>query len=106
MNHITSANGNMQLLLGIATIGPWAILLFYDLLLYIVRWITYEIPYFGGRARGRRKPRAPSLAERPNGRPRSFSITVPAPPSSSNDSSEEKSGLRERLQDSPDRDEG
>lgn len=92
-----------QLLLGVATIGPWAVMIVYDLLLYIVRSITYEIPYFGGRARGRRRPRAPSLAERPNGRPRSFSISVQAPSSSSDN--EEKSVLRERLRDSPARDE-
>lgn len=38
------------------------------------RSITYEIPYIGGRARGRQKPRAPTLAERPSGRARNFSI--------------------------------
>ncbi len=91
-----------QLLLGVATIGPWAVMIIYDLLLYIVRSITYEIPYFGGRARGRRRPRAPSLAERPNGRPRSFSISVQAP--SSGSENEQKNILRERLRDSPARD--
>lgn len=59
------------------TIGPWLLLLFYDLLLYIVRAATYEVPFVGGRARGRRRPRAPSLAERPNGRARTFSIGGP-----------------------------
>ena len=42
--------------------------------LYIIRAIAHEIPYVGGRARGGRRPRAPSLAERPNGRRRTFSI--------------------------------
>ena len=83
-----------QLLLGICTIGPWALMLVYDLVLYIVRSITYEVPYFGGRARGRRRPRAPSLAERPNGRPRSFSINVNASTGFEND---EKEGTRERV---------
>ncbi len=92
-----------QLLLGVATIGPWAVMIVYDLLLYIVRSITYEIPHFGGRARGRRRPRAPSLAERPNGRPRSFSISVQSPTSGSEN--EQKNVLRERLRDSPARDE-
>ena len=91
-----------QLLLGVATIGPWAVMIVYDLLLYIVRSVTYEIPYFGGRARGRRRPRAPSLVERPNGRPRSFSISVQSP--SSGSENEQKNVLRERLRDSPDRD--
>ncbi|MCJ1386644.1 hypothetical protein MMC17_009770 [Xylographa soralifera] len=63
------------ILLGVLTIGPWAILIIYDLVLYIVRAATYEIPYIGGRARGRQRPRAPSLAERPSGRPRTFSLS-------------------------------
>lgn len=60
--------------MGLLTIGPWAILIIYDLALYIFRAAIYEIPYIGGRARGRQRPRAPSLAERPSGRPRTFSI--------------------------------
>lgn len=44
------------------------------MLLYIIRAVAYDVPYFGGRARGRRRPRAPSLKERPNGRKRTFSI--------------------------------
>lgn len=67
----------LQLLLGIITIGPWLILIVYDLVLYIVRAIAYEVPYFGGRARGRQRPRAPSLSERPSGRARTFSIGGP-----------------------------
>ncbi len=59
------------------TIGPWALFIVYDVLLYIVRAVAYEIPYIGGRARGRQRPRAPSLAERPNGRARTFSIGGP-----------------------------
>ncbi|KAF2473475.1 uncharacterized protein BDR25DRAFT_218651 [Lindgomyces ingoldianus] len=62
------------LLLGIITIGPWAVLLLYDLLLYIVRSITHEIPLVGGRARGKARPRAPSLTERPSGHRRKFSL--------------------------------
>ena len=60
------------------TIGPWALFLIYDMLLYIIRAVAFEIPYFGGRARGRRRPRAPSLVERPNGRRRTFSIGGPS----------------------------
>ena len=83
-----------KLLLGICTIGPWALMLVYDLILYISRSIAYEIPYFGGRARGRRRPRAPSLAERPNGRPRSFSISMNA---STGLDTDDKAGMRERV---------
>ena len=56
----------------------------YDLLLYLWRFTTYEIPYVGGRARGRQRPRAPSLKERPNGHVRTFSFGG-APRASGND---------------------
>jgi hypothetical protein len=55
-------------------IGPWAILVIYDLILYVFRAVTYEIPVIGGRARGKARPRAPSLTERPNGHRRNFSL--------------------------------
>ena len=55
-------------------IGPWVFLILYDLLLYIVRSVTYEIPFVGGRARGKARPRAPSLTERPSGHRRRFSL--------------------------------
>jgi hypothetical protein len=55
-------------------IGPWAALLVYDLILYGCRASAYEIPVVGGRARGKARPRAPSLTERPSGRRRKFSI--------------------------------
>jgi hypothetical protein len=54
-------------------IGPWAALLVYDLVLYLFRAAAYEIPYIGGRARGKARPRAPSLTERPTGQSRRFS---------------------------------
>lgn len=57
------------------TLGPWALFLISDLILYLIRAVAYEIPYFGGRTRGRQRPRAPSLVERPNGRRRTFSFT-------------------------------
>lgn len=44
------------------------------MVLYIFRAAFYEIPYYGGRAQGKRRPRAPTLKERPNGRKRAFSI--------------------------------
>ncbi|KAL5388451.1 hypothetical protein DPSP01_003024 [Paraphaeosphaeria sporulosa] len=61
-------------LLGVVTLGPWAFLVVYDLVLYIVRSVTYEIPFVGGRARGKARPRAPSLTERPSGHRRKFSL--------------------------------
>ena len=65
------------LFLAVATIGPWIALLVYDLFLFIWRAVTYDVPYLGGRARGRARPRAPSLSERPDGRPRIFSYSSP-----------------------------
>ncbi|KAF1841960.1 uncharacterized protein K460DRAFT_244293, partial [Cucurbitaria berberidis CBS 394.84] len=62
------------LFLGLIAIGPWAALLMYDLLLYIFRAAAYEIPFVGGRARGKARPRAPSLTERPSGHRRRFSL--------------------------------
>ncbi|KAF2444835.1 hypothetical protein P171DRAFT_484926 [Karstenula rhodostoma CBS 690.94] len=61
-------------LLGVVMIGPWAFLVVYDLVLYIVRSVTYEVPFVGGRARGKARPRAPSLTERPSGHRRNFSL--------------------------------
>ncbi|KAL1957910.1 hypothetical protein VTO42DRAFT_5302 [Malbranchea cinnamomea] len=60
--------------LGTLTIGPWLFLILYDILLYIWRASTYEIPIIGGRARGRRRPVAPTLTERPDGRRRTLSL--------------------------------
>jgi hypothetical protein len=67
-----------QLLLGALAIGPWLLLIVYDAILYIFRAATYDIPYIGGRARNRPRPRAPSLSERPSGRSRTFSLTANA----------------------------
>lgn len=64
-------------ILGALTIGPWLLFIVYDVVLYIFRAATYDIPYIGGRARNRPRPRAPSLTERPSGRSRTFNLTVP-----------------------------
>jgi hypothetical protein len=56
--------------MALLTIGPWALVFLYDILLYLWRAIQYEIPFVGGRARGRARPRAPTLTERPSGDPR------------------------------------
>lgn len=61
-------------MLALITIGPWALLMIYDVVLYIFRSVTYEIPFVGGRARGKTRPRAPSLTERPSGHRRKFSL--------------------------------
>ena len=44
------------------------------MVLYVFRAIAYETPFYGGRAQGTTRPRAPTLTKRPNGRKRTFSI--------------------------------
>lgn len=67
----------MFLLLGTLAIGPWILLLIYDVILFLFRAILYDLPIIGGRARNRPRPRAPSLSKRPGGRPRSLSFSLP-----------------------------
>jgi hypothetical protein len=55
------ANSPLQILLGVLTMSPWLLFLAYDLAFYIWRSATYELPWIGGRARGKQRPRAPSL---------------------------------------------
>lgn len=86
--HLTT----LQLVLGLVTIGPWALFLLYDILLYTTRAAAYEIPYFGGRARGRRRPQRPTLTERPDGRKRALSING----TSGSSGTDEKEGVRKR----------
>lgn len=69
------------MLLGIVTIGPWALLLIYDFAYYVYRSCAYHIPIIGGKARGKRRPRAPSLTQRPSGRKRD-APNMPIPASS------------------------
>ncbi len=85
-------------MLGLIAIGPWFLLIVYDMILYIFRTATYEIPYIGGRARNRPRPRAPSLSERPSGKPRSFSLTVPGVPIVVEQAEETVEGLKKRLE--------
>jgi hypothetical protein len=56
------------------TVGPWAIFLIYDVVLYFWRAVAYEVPVVGGRARGRQRPRAPTLTERPDGETRTLGL--------------------------------
>lgn len=58
-----------QLFLGLITVGPWILLIGYDLVYYCWRTVTHNMPIFGGRARGRQRPRMAS---------RSFSLSGPA----------------------------
>lgn len=71
------------------------------MILYLFRTATYEVPYIGGRARNRPRPRAPSLSERPSGKPRSFSLTVPGVPTAVEEAAEVAEetveGLKKRL---------
>lgn len=62
------------------------LVLVYDVLLYLWRWTTYNLPFIGGRARGRQRPQAPSLTERPSGNKRRFSLAgMPRPQSAQDD---------------------
>lgn len=74
------------LLLAFICMGPWIALLVYDALLYLFRTVTHEIPLVGGRARGKARPRAPSLTERPSGHRRRFSLTAARRPQLSTES--------------------
>jgi hypothetical protein len=47
-----------QFALGLVTIIPWAVLLAFDLVLYISRMSLYELPALGGGGDGRRRARA------------------------------------------------
>lgn len=78
--------------------GPWLLFLVYDAILYIFRAATYDIPYIGGRARNRPRPRAPSLSERPSGRARTVSLTLPGVPTSIDGAEETIEGLKKRLE--------
>jgi hypothetical protein len=80
------------------TIGPWLLLIVYDMFLYIFRTAAYEIPVLGGRARNRPRPRAPSLSERPSGKLRSFSLTMPGAPMTVEPVEETMDGLKQRLE--------
>lgn len=83
--HLSPTISNtLQLILGSLIIGPWLLVLVYDVLLYLWRSATYELPYVGGRARGKQRPRAPSLAERPDGSHRR-KISMPSVPRLSDD---------------------
>ena len=63
-----------QFFLGLITIGPWAFLVLLDATIWIYRMTLWEVPWVGGRARGRQRPRAPSLNERPDGQRRAFGL--------------------------------
>lgn len=65
---------SQKVILGIITIFPWAVLLVFDVSLYLWRTVGYEFPVVGGRARGMQRPRAPSLNERPDGQRRAFGL--------------------------------
>ncbi|KAI9738963.1 MAG: hypothetical protein M1818_005277 [Claussenomyces sp. TS43310] len=85
------------LLLGAIAIAPWLLLIVYDMILYLFRTVTYDIPVIGGRARNRPRPRAPSLSERPSGRLRNLTIpTFATPPEAV--AADAIEGLKHRLE--------
>ncbi|GAM90945.1 hypothetical protein ANO11243_089920 [Dothideomycetidae sp. 11243] len=73
---IESAVSWLFFALAVITIGPWLLVFLYDILLYAWRSVTFDIPYIGGAARGKQRPRAPSLAKRPDGHRRRFSLAA------------------------------
>ncbi|GKZ18802.1 hypothetical protein AbraIFM66951_009504 [Aspergillus brasiliensis] len=70
LSYVESSLVHIFIFLGFVTIFPWAALLIFDVCLYTGRMLTFELPVVGGRARGKQRPRAPSLNERPDGQPR------------------------------------
>ncbi|KAF4770170.1 hypothetical protein N7455_006792 [Penicillium solitum] len=74
LTHLESWAARIFFFLGLITIGPWAFLVFLDATIWIYRLILWEVPWVGGRARGRQRPRAPSLNERPGGQRRAFGL--------------------------------
>ena len=93
---IQTITETLQLFLAIITVGPWILLLVYDALLYIYRSATYELPVIGGRARGRQRPRAPSLAERPSGHRRRFSFAGMPPRQAESDTMTTAAAMKRR----------
>lgn len=95
--HVRVANHD-QLLLGALVIAPWMLVIIYDMILYLFRTATYDIPVIGGRARNRPRPRAPSLSERPSGRPRN--LTIPSFSASTPEivAADAIDGLKQRLE--------
>ncbi|KFY45431.1 hypothetical protein V495_02982 [Pseudogymnoascus sp. VKM F-4514 (FW-929)] len=94
------------LILGGLVLGPWLLLVVYDFFVYIFRIVTYEIPFIGGRARNRPRPRAPSLSERPSGQPREFRMSVPVisiPPEAGQQDEQGGAESMQRLQEGQNR---
>ncbi|KAJ5185357.1 Protein of unknown function DUF3445 [Penicillium cf. griseofulvum] len=74
LTHLESWVARIFFFLGLITIGPWAFLVLLDATIWVYGLIVWEVPYIGGRARGRQRPRVPSLNERPGGRRRAFGL--------------------------------
>ncbi|CAI7600730.1 unnamed protein product [Penicillium bialowiezense] len=74
LTHLESWAASIFFFLGLVTIGPWAFLVLLDATIWIYRMILWELPWVGGRARGRQRPRAPSLHERPGGQRRALGL--------------------------------
>jgi len=68
----------IQLLLGAVTMGPWILVLIYDIILYAWRTITYGL---GMSVHGGQWPQAPSLTKRPSGHRKRFSLAALDPKS-------------------------
>lgn len=91
-----SLNTNrIQLFLAVLNMSPWILAILYDFLLWVTRSVWYEIPIYGGRARGETRPRAPSL--RDSTRRTSFVEILTATHSRSQSHDESMASLRKRA---------
>jgi hypothetical protein len=82
--------------LAVINIAPWIFAILYDLFLYAGRLVWHEIPIWGGRARGQRRPRAPSLRERHRRSLSLADIVTGGTGGTGSDTREEQDGTRKR----------
>lgn len=75
--------------------SPWLLAILYDFVLWVTRSLWYEIPVYGGRAKGETRPRAPSL--RDSNRRTSFVEILTGTHSRSQSHDEDMASLRKRA---------
>lgn len=68
--------------------------------------LLWEFPFIGGRARGRQRPRAPSLNERPDGQRRAFGLRGVETDGDDDDGDEDREGSRDASVDGSDKGSG
>lgn len=78
------------------------IAILYDILYYIARQVWHEVPVWGGRARGERRPRAPTLRDRT--RPRGLAEMIGAGAGAEKEKEKEKEKETEEIEKKTERD--